>query len=157
MKTETEGKPARKIPGRTYPRKGSSFLWCAYYLRGKEYRESTHETDPQKAEKFLKRRLKQVGADQIGAASFIGPQQERMRVSELLDALQADYELRGKDSPQFRSSLKYVRLAFGDWRAVEVTAERVDEYVKEQLGANLKPASINRRTQLLKQAYKLAI
>jgi len=116
-----------KMSGRIFSRKGSSFLWCAYYLRGREYRESTHETDPQKAEKFLKRRLKAVGADQIGAAPFIGPHQERVRISELLDALQADYQLREKDSPQFRSSLKYVRLAFGDWRAVEVTAERVDE------------------------------
>jgi integrase len=152
-----EARPASRGGGRIFSRKGSSLLWCAYYLRGREYRESTHETDPQKAEKFLKRRLKAVGADQIGAAPFIGPHQERVRISELLDALQADYQLREKDSPQFRSSLKYVRLAFGDWRAVEVTAERVDEYVKEQLGADLKPASINRRTQLLKQAYKLAI
>src|SRR6516162_3411619 len=48
-------------------RKGSTLLWCAYYLRGKEYRESTGETDPNKAEKYLKRRLKEVGADQIGA------------------------------------------------------------------------------------------
>ena len=117
MKTETEGKPVRKAPGRIFQRKGSAFLWCAYYLRGKEYRESTHETDPQKAEKFLKRRLKAVGADQIGAAPFITPRQERVRISELLDALQDDYGLRGKDSKQFRSNLKYVRLAFGDWRA----------------------------------------
>ena len=87
MNTETERKPTRKIPDRIFPRKGTSFLWCAYYLRGKEFRESTHETDLQKAEKFLKHRLKAVGADQIGAAPFIGPQQERMRVTELLDAL----------------------------------------------------------------------
>ena len=157
MKTETEGKPARKIPGRIFSRKGSSFLWCAYYLRGKEYRESTHETDPQKAEKFLKRRLRQVGADQIGAQQFIGPQQERMRVSELLDALQADYELLGKDSPQFRSNLKYTRLAFQDWRAMALTAEKVDEYVKTDLEKGFRPATVNRRTQLLKQSYVMAI
>ena len=146
-----------KTTGRIFSREGSSFLWCAYYLRGKEYRESTHETDPHKAEKFLKRRLKQVGADQIGAAPFVGPQQERTKVSELLDGLQADYALRGKDSAQFLSNLKYVRVAFGDWRALEVTAEKVDEYIREQLEKNSKPATINRRTQLLKQAYKLAI
>ena len=28
-----------------FQRKGSAFWWCAYYLRGKEYRESTGETD----------------------------------------------------------------------------------------------------------------
>ena len=73
--------------GRIFQRKGSAFLWCAYYLRGKEYRESTGETDPNKADKFLKRRLKEVGADQIGAKAFVGPQQQHIKISELLDAL----------------------------------------------------------------------
>jgi hypothetical protein len=75
-------------------------LWCAYYRRGKEYRESTRETDAKKAETFLKRRLKEVGADQIGAKTFVGPQQERITMGELLDALSADYKLRDKSSPQ---------------------------------------------------------
>jgi integrase len=70
--------------------------------------------------------------------------------------LEDDYGLRGKDSKQFLSNLKYVRLAFGDWRALALTAEKVDEYVKEQLEKESKPATINRRTQLLKQAYALA-
>lgn len=157
MKTEAEGKPARKAPGRVFQRKGSSYWWISYYLRGREFRESTHETDPQKAEKFLKRRLRQVGADQIGAQQFITPRMEKVRISELLDALQDDYRLRGKDSKQFLSNLKYVRLAFGHWRALALTAEKVDLYVKEQLEKNSKPATINRRTQLLKQSYALAI
>ena len=108
--------------GRIFTRKGSSLMWCAYYLRGKEYRESTGETDRQRAEKFLKRRLKEVARDEIGAKSFVGPQQERIKVAELLDALEADYKLRGKASPQFKAQLKSVRDYFGDWRAVEVTA-----------------------------------
>jgi hypothetical protein len=36
--------------GRIFQRKGSAFLWCAYYLRGKEYRESTGETNHNSAE-----------------------------------------------------------------------------------------------------------
>lgn len=82
--------------GRIFQRKGSALLWCAYYLIGKEYRESTGETEPGKAEKFLKRRIKEVGADQIGAKAFVGPQQERVKISELLDALEADYKLRSR-------------------------------------------------------------
>ena len=70
------------------PARAAAF-YGAYYLRGKEFRESTGETDPNKAEKFLKRRLKEVGADQIGAKAFVGPQQERVKISELLDALEA--------------------------------------------------------------------
>ena len=160
MKTpvpETERKPARKAAGRVFQRKGSSFWWIGYYLNGREYRESARTSDPQQAEKFLRHRLRQVGADQIGAQQFISPQQEKVRVSELLDALQDDYQLRHKDSPQFRSTVNHVRKVFGDWRALALTTKKVDEYIKEQLEANWKPATINRRTQLLKQAYKLAI
>jgi integrase len=143
--------------GRIFSRKGSALLWCAYYLRGKEFRESTGETDTNKAEKFLKRRLKEVGADQIGAKSFVGPQQERIKVSELLDALEADYKLRGKSSPQNVSNLKRARLDFGLQRACSLTAEQVDSYIERRLQEGLAPASINRVTQVLSQAYKLAI
>ncbi len=92
MNTRTRG------DGRIFTRTGSAFLWCAYYLRGKEYRESTGTADPDKAAKYLKRRLKEVGADQIGKAVFVGPQQERMKVSKLLEALEEDCKLRGKAS-----------------------------------------------------------
>jgi hypothetical protein len=47
--------------GRIFARSRSPFLWCAYHLRGKEYRECTGTADPAKAAKFLKRRLKELG------------------------------------------------------------------------------------------------
>ena len=143
--------------GRIFRRKGSMNLWCAYFLRGKEYRESTGTGDPDKAAKFLKRRLKEVGADQIGKATFVGPQQERMKVCKLLDALEEDYKLRGKNSPQFRAHLKQIRERFGAWRAIEVTAEAIDKYISARLEAGSAAATINRSTQLLAQAFKLAI
>lgn len=143
--------------GRIFERKGSAFLWCAYYLRGKEYRQSTEETDPAKAEKFLKRKLKEVGADQIGAKTFISPQQERVKVSDLLDALENAYKIDGKDSAQFKSHLKRIRNHFGAWRAVEVTADAVDRYITSRLESGMAAATINRATQLLGQAFKLAV
>jgi len=142
--------------GRIFNRKGSALYWCAYYLRGKEFRESTGTTDPDQAKRFLKRRIKEIGADQIGASTFVGPQQERMKVSSLLDALEEDYKLRGKDSPQFKAHMKQIRK-FDSWRAVEVTAEAVDKYISSKLEQGSAPATINRSTQLLTQAFKLAI
>jgi hypothetical protein len=96
-----------------------------------------------------------VGADQIGKAAFVGPQQERVKVHELLDALEADYRLRGKHSPQFRSHLKHIQNHFGAWRATDVTAEAIDGYVLQQQQAGLAAATVNRSTQLLAQAFKL--
>jgi integrase len=143
--------------GRIFARKGSTILWCAYYLRGKEFRESTGTAEPDQAEKFLKRRLKEIGADEIGARSFVGPNQERIKVSQLFDALEADYKLRGKDSAPFRAHLNSVRSYFGPWRALEVTPEAVDQFIAARRDSGAAPATINRSTQLLRQAFKLAI
>ena len=129
--------PKTRGAGRIFSRKGSAFLWCAYYLRGKEYRESTQETDPNKAEKYLKHRLKEVGADQIGAKPFVGPQQERLKISCgitaedqrkpdcdcLCCALDRDYRLRGKASPENLSNMKRVRTDFALLRATGLTSE----------------------------------
>ena len=159
---EAKTEEAMRGDGRIYQRAGSSLFWCAYYLRGKQYRESTGETDEKKAQKFLSRKLKEVHADEIGARPFVGPRQQRITVTELLDALAADYKLRGVDSPQFRSHLKAIRDHFGDWRAVNVSAESVDKFITARLEgtAELKgksPATVNRSTQLLSQAFALAV
>jgi len=157
--------------GRIFQRKGSTLLWCAYYLRGREYRESTGESEPEKAEKFLKRRLKEVGADQIGAKSFVGPQAERVKISCgiiaeeqrkpdcdcLCCALERDFKLREKDSPQNLSNVKRVRLDFAGQRAASLTAEQVDKYIEERLAEGYAPASVNRITQTLAQAFSLAV
>lgn len=149
--------------GRVFPRKGSPFLWCAYYLRGREYRESTGETDPQKAQRFLNRRMKEIGADQIGAKAFAGPQQDRVLVNELLDDLEADYKLGGKRripreiSPQMRSHLNRVRDYFGAIRANTVRARHVQGFVSMLKGQGKQNATVNRSLQLLGQAYRLAV
>jgi integrase len=131
--------------------------WVAYYLRGKEYRESTKETDEVKAGKFLQRRLKEVHADEIGARTFTTPKASRLTMHELLEALKADFELRGKGSAQNLSVLKRADTDFGAYRAVDLTAEKIDAYIEQRLGDGDAKATINRTTQLLGQAYALAI
>jgi integrase len=155
MTTETAKRERGR--GRIFTRKGSAALWCAYYLRGKEHRQSTGETDPSKAERFLSHKLKEVGADQIGAKRFVSPQQERIKVSALLDNLEADYRLRGKYTPQFKSHLAHIRKQFGDYRAIEVTPELVDQYIESRLADGARPATINRSTQVFSQAFSLAV
>src|SRR5437879_9428217 len=130
--------------------------WCAYYLRGKEYRESTGEADDVKAGKFLQRRLKEVGADQLGLHKFTTPKNQRLTIHDLLESLKKDFELRGKLSPQNKSGLARAEADFGNFRALALTAERIDTYVQKRLEDGCQPATINRITQLLGQAYRLA-
>src|SRR5262249_6286052 len=53
--------------------------------------------------------------------------------------------------------LKHIREYFGDWRAINVTSEAVDAFIRKQQEGEVKPATIKRSTQLLGHAYRYAI
>ena len=153
--------------GRIFQR-GSSW-WIAYCHRGKEIRESvdryfrergakSKQITDKHAERLLKLRRSEVGADSLGAKVFIGPQQERVLVCELLDALETDLMLRqARSLPALKSHLKRIRAALGDRRTIDVSAEYVDRYVGNRLSEGAANATINRETGLLAQAFKLGV
>jgi integrase len=143
--------------GRIFRRPRSPYWWISYYLRGEEYRESSHSTDNKEAGRFLKHRLREVGADRLGCKSFVGPSGERVRVAQLLEALEADYRLREvKAWPQFLSHLRPIRQAFGNRRALEISEEMIDRYISDRRAAGKAVATVNRETGLLAQAFGLA-
>lgn len=123
----------------------------------KEGTQSTGETDQKKAEKFLRQKIKEVHASQIGARPFIGPAQERVTINELLDSLQTGFRIEGKDSAQFKSHLKKISSYFGTWKALRVSADEVDKFIQAQLDEGYAKATVNRSTQILGQAFKKAI
>jgi integrase len=119
--------------------------------------------DETKARKFLNLKLKQVHADQIGARPFVGPEQERVKVNEILDDLVSHYKRGGRRgiprevTAQMTSHLKRVRDYFGEQRAVRVGSRDVEAFIarlKDEKRAN---ATINRSLQLLSQAYQYAV
>jgi integrase len=156
--------------GRIFTRTNSSSLWIAYCHRGKEVRESvdkylrangvTRPATDNDAEKLLKLRLKHIGAEQLGLKPFVGPSQDKVLISELLDALEADLKLRQVRSLKgIQSHLKQVRNALGDTRAIDVSAEMVDRYIEARLSEKEPPAmaTVNRETGLLSQAFRLGV
>jgi integrase len=140
-----------------FQRKGSSAFWIAYYRRGKEIRESAKSDNPKVAEKLLKQRLKEVGAEQLGLRAFVGPKADRIVMSELFEALVEDYKIRGRNTIDFASHLKPIRAYFDDLRARDVTEDLIDRFINECLTAGKSPATIDRETQLLGQAFRLAV
>lgn len=154
--------------GRVFKRARSPFYWMAYVHNGKEIRESTEiphtEENPKKAaanekkaHQKLEDRLEEIKAEKRFGIPFVGPQQQRVRVNSLLDALEQDYKAREKSTPQFLSHLGRMRESFGSWRGIEVTAEAIDEYINKSREGGFSDATINRGTQLLAQAFKLAV
>jgi integrase len=142
--------------GRIYKRRGSNHWWIAYNHHGKELRESSQSAEYRDAQKLLKRRQQELGAETLGLQSFI-PHQDRITVDELLDQLAHDYKLRGKYSPSITSHLQRARNAFGHYRATKLTPKHIDEFIAAELESGRAPATINRSTQLVGQAFKLAL
>lgn len=152
--------------GRVFQR--GAYFWVAYYSHGKEEREAARhvrtgdkleasDKNRHEAGRFLKRRLGEIAAEQHGGRAFVGPQQERVTVNELLDGLERDYKLRNRWNIKTASVLKPLRNRFGTWRAVDLTSDAIGKYIEELRGEQYSNASVNRRTQLLGQAFKVAL
>jgi hypothetical protein len=151
--------------GRIFKR-GAAF-WIAYCHRGQEIRESaekylrtsgfTRPATEDDAKQLLKHRLKEVAADSLGLKPFIR-NQDRVRVSELLDALEMSLRIReARSLPSLKCHIKKIRSVPGDWRAIDVSAQVVDRYIENRKSEDAANATVNRETGLLLQAFKLAV
>jgi site-specific recombinase XerD len=56
-----------------------------------------------------------------------------------------------------KSNFKPLREAFNILRAVQLTKRTVEDYIKERREAGKADATINRETELLRRAYRLAL
>ena len=88
--------------------------WVAYFRHGKEIRESAaapiRECETQKGrkltdaevarvtKKLLKNRLREVANEADAIRPFVGPRQERIKVSEILDDFVAEYKTGGQET-----------------------------------------------------------
>jgi integrase len=151
--------------GRVFQR--GAYIWIAYYAHGKEQREvARHVRTDEKLEagmdknhheatRFLKQRLGQIAADKHGGPAFV-PNQQRVTVNEVLDALENDLKLRDKWNYKVESNMKPVRAYFGSWRAVEVTSSAVGTWIENLRDGEYSNSTVNHRTKLLRQAFKVA-
>jgi integrase len=86
-----------------------------------------------------------------------GFKQERVTVNVLFDGLERDYKLRDKWGIKVSSNVKPVREHFGTWRAADLTEDAIGKYIEGLREEGYSNATVNRRTQLLGQAFKVAI
>jgi integrase len=141
--------------GRIFPR-GLTY-WCAFYVDGKELRESCGTEDPKRAEKYLRDRLKAVHVHQADRAKpFITVRDRKTTIAKLMEALKTNFELRGKNSPQNLSNIKRVTEDLGHVRANDLGDAGVANYIHDQIEAGYAKATVNRLTETLRQGYALA-
>jgi len=141
--------------GRIYRR--GDFYWCAFYVDGKQQRESCHTQDAAKAEKYLQRRRNQARAHELDPSmAFITRRAHKRTVGELMDALEKHFKAEDQLSAPTLSNINRVRKDFGARRATTLTASEVNSYIEERSKAGDANATINRATQILKQSYRLS-
>src|SRR5215472_10659085 len=132
--------------GLIYQPKHSRFFWVKYYCNGTAYRESTHETDERKAQKFLQNRL-----GEITTGDFFGPAVEKILVSELAEDMFREYRIIGRKSLSFVEWRwkKHLKAVFGPLRARDVTTEAVNKYADSRHSQGAENATINRELAAL--------
>ncbi len=152
MSTATDqGGRKRRGYGQGHIYKRGSRWWIQYRANGRRVRESSGTSETE-ARRLLKARL-----HEIAAGRYVGPEQERTTVGDLLDALEVHLEARGaKAMVSLRSHLKPVRKRFGGIKAVALSAAQVERFARDQLAAGKARATVNRQVGALKQALNLA-
>jgi integrase len=166
-----------KASRHVFKQKGSKNWFIRYWRRGKKHVETSGTPDHKKAKAFYKQRMIEVGADKLGLSKFIEPKIQKTCVDELLDYLKVDYEIRGRWNPRVNAHIESLKngslkgnekdgkgslknkerdgKGIGDICASALTDEDVYRYIKNRQAEGKANATINRETQLLKQAYKL--
>ena len=141
-----------KGTGSIYQRPDSAVYWLKYSRHGKPYRESSRTTDKRKAERMLKVRL-----SEITTGTFIGPQAEKIKVSELADDFLREYRINERKSIDDATSRWNLHLKpyFGHRKAIDVSSELISRYVDARQQEGAKNATINRELAALKRMFRL--
>jgi integrase len=160
--TEKTAKPTQRGLGSIYRRKTKELdgtirelpTWQVQFsVNGLQYRESTHSDSYNQAQIYLKRRI-----TEITTGKFIGTHVDRVCMSELLNDVIADYELKDRhsiDSMARHLIDKYLMSYFGKMRASNVKVPIITGYMRMQKEAGRALASINREVGLLRRAFTL--
>jgi integrase len=126
--------------------------WVKYYSKGRPVYESSHSTNPEGAERLLRKRL-----GEIATGAFRGTAVERATLDELFDLVVADYKENGKRSiDDVLSRLKlHLRPKLGKLRAADFGSADVRRYKANRQNERAQPATINRELSILKRAFSL--
>jgi integrase len=134
-----------------YKRGGT--YWFTFTFDGRRVQKSTRQHNRKAAVDIEAAYRTKLAKDEVGIGP---PKRERRTIAELLDLLKSDYERDGKLSPQNRSLLDRASEDFGTKFASKLAAEEIEKYVQRRKAEGAAHATVNRVTDILRRAYKLA-
>jgi integrase len=146
-------KPQRRQrnSGRIFKQRGCARYSIQYYRNGKRIRESTGSTDWKVADQKLRRRLAE-----ISTGTYVGPQTEKILVSELWEPYRRDQEINKRKAKSTKGRwVLHLEPFFGWRRVVSVGTDELDKYVDERMKEGAANATINREMALLRKMFRL--
>lgn len=148
--------------GSVYKPSDREVWWIKYFTRGRAFSESSGSRNRKDAEKLLRRRLKEVGADDLGLRPFIGPDGDRITVSDLIDeAIRAYCLKRGLpfgSAPAWIKTRQQTLLAhIGHLQANLLEERDIAAYIDKRRKDGMAAATVNRETELLRRGLRLAL
>ncbi len=127
--------------------------WIRYWVRGGQVQESSGSPERLVAERLLQRRLVALEDGQD-----VRPQVEKTRFDDLLQLIRDDYLVNGRRSAErLETSIKHLKEEFAGFKAINITADRVNSYKSARLKAGAAPASINAELAALRRMFNLAL
>lgn len=142
--------------GRVFKR--GPVYWIAYYCRGREVRESSGTPDPKPAERLLRQRLHEVGADRLGLKRFVGPAEDRVTFEALAADYLRDYEINGRRSLfAAKARVQHLQAFLAGEKARNITTDAIRRYIAHRQQEQAAAATINREVIALGRMFRLAL
>ncbi|MCZ6750235.1 MAG: site-specific integrase [Acidobacteria bacterium] len=96
--------------------------------------------------------------EEMGRGRLVGPSAERVTFADLKTMLTSEYQTNGRKSlKRAEVALRSLGGYFGISRAVDITTDRITEYIRQRLEAGIKPATIHYDLAILKRMFTLAL
>jgi integrase len=125
-----------------------------YYVRGKRIRESVPDArNEQDARGKLRQRIAEIHSHR-----FIGPAEDKLLFSDLVQLIKNDYTIKERASlVNLRYHFKHLEPFFRWRRAIDITAPLVQEYQLKRLGEGAQASTINREVSTLQRSLNIAV
>ena len=138
--------------GRIYKRKWTRFWWVQYGHRGRLFRESCGSERRSDAVKLLRRRQSEMNAGRV-----VGPEAEKTTFEDLAKMILDDYAINARKSTwRVECSLKHLRPVFGNYRAIDITTDRVNAYTRARQEEGASAGTIFQEIAALRRMFSLA-
>ena len=94
----------------------------------------------------------------MGRGQLIGPNPEKVTFEDLAAMVLDDYKINARKSlKRATSALQHLKDFFGLARALDVTADRINAYIRSRQDARAYNATVQYELSLLKKSFSLAL